>query len=241
MFGKHKNTADMRTHIIMEVVITRITTVPSVGRRLKMRLLMICVVIGGCAVAVARGWEVVGFAIAEAQARSDIAHPGDFAEWYGVPGLAGSALRATLIHSAFRGAPADVQKRTEQLTALLVVKPLSSVDWLALASARVVDAAPKDKVLSALTMSYVTGPNEGTLMLQRGIFGLIEWDILPKEVRAQTARDVASTLSEVSIPDHTVSIIKVALAATSADARSEIAALLAAERASEKQLARLGL
>jgi hypothetical protein len=43
------------------------------------------------------------------------------------------------------------------------------------------------------------------------------------------------------MPDQTVNVIKAVLAAKSADDRSEIAAMLAAARVPEKQLARFGL
>lgn len=205
-----------------------------------MRFLTTWIVIIGCAFTVIRGWQVVGFALAEGEARSETASSTDFSAWQNVPGLRISVLGADLARSASGDSPTDARPRMEQLAVLLAAKPLSPVDWLALAGTRVADAAPQDKVSAAITMSYVTGPNEGDLMVQRGIFGLIEWQQLSQEVHAQTIRDLSGAIQGGEISDQIRDIIKGVLAAKSTQERSEIVAMLA-ENVPQKLLAGFGI
>jgi hypothetical protein len=206
-----------------------------------MRLLTIFAIIFGCTFAVLRGWDVVGFTLAETRTHPDGPHAADLGKWDSVPGLRSLAFRARLMQSSAGTGVATRAQRTEQLTALLATKPLSSIDWLALAGSRVTDAASEDKILTALTMSYVTGPNEGAVMLQRGIFGLIEWDILPKQGHERTIRDLSGAIQGAMVSDQANDVIRGILVAKPADTRSEIATMLAAERVPEKRLVAFGL
>jgi hypothetical protein len=42
--------------------------------------------------------------------------------------------------------------------------------------------------LEALQLSVVTGPNEGYMITQRGLFGIWQWEVLPQEVKARSRR-----------------------------------------------------
>jgi hypothetical protein len=204
-----------------------------------MRLLTAVAVIGLCAFAAFRGWGIVGFAVARAHGAS-----GDqqaVRAWIGVAGLAGAAREASLTQVAD---PADIEgarQRGEDLAAILSVRPLSSTNWLSLAGMRLVTAQPYQQVLAALTMSWVTGANEGAVMLQRGIFGLLQWEALPPDARKRIIADLAGVVLGTSIHDVSITPAKNVLSNKSADTRREIAGLLRAEGVSATELARMGL
>ena len=201
-----------------------------------MRLLTILIVLVTCGYAAMRGWEVVGFAVAVEQTRGDAAD--SFLGWRDVPGISGAAINAALSRMPFETSPADAERRADTLGMLLAVRPLSSSDWLSLAGVRVASDAPRDKVISALTMSYLSGPNED-IMLQRGIFGLLQWEMLTDADRQRVIRDLAGAITANAIPD--LGTIKLILDQKSAEARSDVQAMLGAERVPPADLARIGL
>jgi hypothetical protein len=201
-----------------------------------MRLLTILIILVTCGYAAMRGREVVGFAVAEEQTRSDAAD--SFLRWRDVPGISGAAINAALSRMPFETSSADAERRADTLGMLLAVRPLSSSDWLSLAGVRVALDAPRDKVISALTMSYLSGPNED-IMLQRGIFGLLQWEMLTDADRQRIIRDLAGAITANAISD--LGTIKLILNQKSAEARSNIQAMLGAERVPPADLARIGL
>jgi hypothetical protein len=201
-----------------------------------MRLLTILIILVTCGYAAMRGREVVGFAVAEEQTRSDAAD--SFLGWRDVPGISGAAINAALSRMPFETSSADAERRADTLGMLLAVRPLSSSDWLSLAGVRVALDAPRDKVISALTMSYLSGPNED-IMLQRGIFGLLQWEMLTDADRQRIIRDLAGAITANAISD--LGTIKLILDQKSAEARSNIQAMLGAERVPPADLARIGL
>ena len=201
-----------------------------------MRLLTILIILVTCGYAAMRGREVVGFAVAEEQTRSDAAD--SFLRWRDVPGISGAAINAALSRMPFETSSADAERRADTLGMLLAVRPLSSSDWLSLAGVRVALDAPRDKVISALTMSYLSGPNED-IMLQRGIFGLLQWEMLTDADRQRIIHDLAGAITANAIPD--LGTIKLILDQKSAEARSNIQAMLGAERVPPADLTRIGL
>jgi hypothetical protein len=83
-----------------------------------------------------------------------------------------------------------VATRLNQLTALLSAQPLDSVRWLSLAATRHLAGEPPKKVLAALRLSFLTGPNEGDVLVQRVLFGLSVWDELPADIQWRIAKDL---------------------------------------------------
>ena len=161
--------------------------------------------------------------------------------WTSVPGLAGDALEASLAGVAD---PTDIdaaRKRGEALNAVLSVRPLSSTNWLSLAGARFIAGEEYEDVLRALAMSSVTGANEGSVMLQRGIFGLVQWEALPADVRRRVITDLAGAVLETTVRDGEIAPAKNVLSLKTADTRQEIANLLRAAGVSATELARMGL
>src|SRR5262245_8359113 len=119
-------------------------------------------VIALCAFAVIHGSNIVRFALARSE--SPVGRRADAVRaWLAAPGLAAAAREAALTPVVD---PADVdgaRRRGDGLAAMLAVRPLSSSAWLSLAGIWLVTAQPYQQVLAALTMSSVTGPNEGPL------------------------------------------------------------------------------
>jgi hypothetical protein len=99
-----------------------------------------------------------------------------------------------------------------------------------------------DDVSDALTLSALTGPNEGYVMMERAIFGVSVWEDLPPDLRNRTALD----LVPVAFP-HTPAegaragkLVRV-LATTSESVRSELRNALLAIGLAAKDIRRLGL
>jgi hypothetical protein len=205
------------------------------------RLLTACVVIGLCGFTAAHGLSIVRFSLARADSRTRADRAEAFRAWTATPGLAGEALRASLSNVSDPADTAAVREREDTLTALLAVHPLSSADWLALAGMRLVSRESYDKVLAALAMSSLTGPNEGGVMLQRGTFGLVQWEILPPDARRRVIADLAGTFLETTPRDGEVAPAKSVLGAKATDTRREIADLLRTAGVSTDDLARMGL
>jgi hypothetical protein len=82
--------------------------------------------------------------------------------------------------------------RRDQLSALLAMTPLSSIDGLSLSGMELVTDQPMEEVLEPLMLSWVTGPNEGYVMAERGMFGLSLWEVLSPDLRRRAAVDVAA-------------------------------------------------
>jgi hypothetical protein len=206
-----------------------------------MRLLTIVIVMGLSAFAVFDGWSIASFARARAQSAGGAASADTFRYWAGIPGLAGAVMQATL--SPMRGA-ADIdssRRRMDELAALLSVHPLSGSNWLALAGMRLVTAQSYEQVLAALAMSSLTAPNEGMIMAQRGIFGLLQWEALPANARQRAANDLAGIILATSMGKGEANVVKTIVQAKPAESRSQIAALLGATGVPTAELARIGI
>jgi len=160
----------------------------------EIRFLTALVVIGLCLFAIARGWEIGRFRIAEASLRTD-GNPRELlGQWAGVSGIASSALEASLPGAPDPGDRQAAQRQLGQLTEILSLRPLSSTHWLSLSGTRLVVGQHTNKVIGALVLSSMTGPNEGQIMLQRGAFELSLWELLSPELQKRASVDIAETL-----------------------------------------------
>ena len=88
--------------------------------------------------------------------------------------------------------PKAANSRREALSAILSIEPLSSVNWLSLSGMQLVTDQPMEQVLESLELSMVTGPNEGYVMADRGIFGVSLWERLSPELKRRVAADLAA-------------------------------------------------
>ena len=196
------------------------------------RFLTALAVVGLCALAVSRGWDIVRFSMADAGLQAEAVRP-----WVAVSGLSFSAQESLLTDEADPGDEKRAQKRRNELTDILAVRPLSSEYWLALSEMRLVTLEPSNKVVEAFELSTLTGANEDYMMARRGVFGVSHWEVLPAEVRMRAATDlVAGPLS-----DRTVAKLRTALSGKTETVRQEIRTALEAEGLAPKELARISL
>jgi len=144
-----------------------------------------------CGFSVLRGWDIVHFSISLAnigtvEKRAAIAN-----SWSVVPGVAAAALQAELKEQINTSDPTAANRRREALVAILSIEPLSSVNWLSLSGMQLVTDQPMEQVLGSLELSMVTGPNEGYLIVERGILGVSLWESLSPYLKKRVAVDLA--------------------------------------------------
>jgi hypothetical protein len=118
---------------------------------------------------------------------------------------------------------------------------LSSDYWLSLAKMQAADSGGSRKALEALEFSDLTGPNEGTVMMHRGLFGVWQWQILSPELRAQTAADLTASRLSGDLSGRDADWLKAALSEKPDLVRQEIRAALEAHGLPAIELARFGL
>jgi hypothetical protein len=145
------------------------------------------VILAVCGWALIKASEIVAFRIAQARA---IDRPEATATWASVRGLAAYALEPVVSLPIDPVNQQTVATRLNQLSALLSARPLDSMHWLSLAATRHLAGEVAQKVRSALRLSFLTGPNEGGVLLQRVLFGLSVWDELPADIQWRVAKDL---------------------------------------------------
>ena len=197
------------------------------------------VIMGLCIFVAPRGWSTAHFAMMRSKGAGTEADNDAIRPWIGTSGITAAAIRASLTQMTDAADLDGIARQADEFAALLSVRPLSSRTWLSLAEMRLVIGRPKAEVLDALNMSRLTGPNEGALMYQRGVFGLLIWDFLSLEERKLTVEQIARAMVETPIGDNDLASARNALSQKSTEARAEIAGLMRAE--SEAQATRLGL
>ena len=158
--------------------------------RAGIRLLTAIAMIGICGFSVAQGWRIVHFSLAMVNIDSSEKRAEIINTWSAVPGLASTALRAGLTDEINPSDPKAANRRREALSAILSIKPLSSIDWLSLSGMQLVTDQPMEQVLGSLKLSMLTGPNEGYVMTERGIFGVSLWESLSPDLKSRVAVDL---------------------------------------------------
>jgi hypothetical protein len=112
--------------------------------------------------------------------------------WSSVPEVASAALQAELGEKIDISDQKAANSRREALSSILSIKPLSSVDWLSLSGWQLVTDQPMEQVFGSLELSMVTGPNEGYVKAERGIFGVSLWLRLSADLKRRVATDLAA-------------------------------------------------
>jgi hypothetical protein len=163
-------------------------------RVFELRFLTAIGVIGLCGFVISRGVDLAAFALARSGLEQTPDRAVRLAPWFNVPGVGAEAMRMALAAGFNPADPEATRKRAEGLARSLSAKPSSAINWLSLAAMRVVTREPPEKILGALLLSYVTGPNEGYVMAQRGVFAVSQWEILPQDFRNRGLNDLAATL-----------------------------------------------
>ncbi len=159
--------------------------------RVDTRFWTAIVVIGFCGLAVARGWSILHFSVAMANVESWEKRGQIAGAWTGVSGVASTALKTELEGKFDASDWKASNRRRDDLLALLAMKPASSTDWLSLSRLELLTAQPKAQIMGSLLLSWVTGPNEGYVMVERGIFGLSLWEVLSPDLRSRVIADLA--------------------------------------------------
>jgi hypothetical protein len=159
--------------------------------RPNIRLWTAIVVIGICGFSVARGLSIVRFSLAMATTDSPQKRAEIINKWSSAPDVASYALQAGL---NFRIDPSDQKASDHQrqvVLALVSIKPMSSYEWLSLSNLQLVTDQPMEQVFDSLELSMLTGPNEGYVMADRGIYGASLWLRLPPDLKRRVAADLA--------------------------------------------------
>lgn len=158
--------------------------------RAALRFLTGAVVVAACGWAMVQGVAFVRFRLAS-PALAAARHPlVAAAEWRDRAGLASLAIAEALRAPVDAGDLDKAHERETLLIAYLSARPASSQTWIALAASRYSVGAPTAAVVSAFRMSAMTGPNEEVAMTQRALFGLLQWDTLPNDIRARAMTDL---------------------------------------------------
>jgi hypothetical protein len=159
--------------------------------RANIRFWTALIVIVTCAFSVVRGVSIVRFSLAMAtigsESRAEIIDT-----WATVPGVASTALQTKLKEKIDPSNLTAANSRREALSAMLSIEPLSSTDWLSLSGVQLITDQPMDQVLATLMLSALTGPNEGYIMTDRGIFGVSLWEDLSADLKQRMAIDLAA-------------------------------------------------
>ena len=212
-----------------------------VAMRIGLRLWTAIAMIGLCGFAAASGWHIVHFSLA----RMGIDSPkkrADARAWTSVPGIASTAWQVEMMDQINPSDLTAANERREALSAFLSVAPLSSYHWLLLSGMEFATAQRMDDVLDALTLSALTGPNEGYVMSERGIFGVSVWEDLPADLKNRSALDLAPIIfprTPAEAPQ--AAKLGTVLATASGAVRSELRNALLATGLAAKDIQRLGL
>jgi hypothetical protein len=160
--------------------------------RADIRLWTAIALIGICGFSVTRGWVIVHFSFAMANPDSSEKRDEIINSWSSVPEVASAALQAELREQIDVSDQKAANSRREALSSILTIKPLSSVDWLSLSGWQLVTDRPMEQVFESLDLSMVTGPNEGYVKAERGIFGVSLWLRLSADLKRRVATDLAA-------------------------------------------------
>jgi hypothetical protein len=168
-----------------------------------------------CGLTVIKAQSLFRYVLA-ASANSGESRATALSPYFSTSGVAAQAMREA--YPASRPASAaDAAERVKLVSAMLAQAPLSSSDWLSLAQLRHAAGEGPERVVSALALSTVTGPNEGYVMYRRAPFELQIWDQLPHEGVLAAARDIASLAPLLS--DQQFAALRKEIAARSDEAR----------------------
>jgi hypothetical protein len=156
--------------------------------RADIRLWTAIAMIGICGFSIAQGYRIARFSLVNVHASENQAEI--LSTWAAVPGLASRALQSQLAGNIDPSDLKAANDRREVLTAILTIRPLSSIDWLSLSGMQLLTDRPMEQVLESLELSVLTGPNEGYVMAERGIFGVSLWEDLSRDLKSRAALDL---------------------------------------------------
>ncbi len=157
-----------------------------------MRMLTAIAFIVICGVSVAQGWGIVRFFLASMNIVSSEKRAEIVDAWRTKSGITSTALEDELADETNQSDMIAPYRRRELLSAILSIKPMSSMDWLSLSSTELITHRPMGDVLGSLMLSMLTGPNEGYVMTDRGILGTSIWESLSPDLKRRVAADLTA-------------------------------------------------
>jgi hypothetical protein len=160
--------------------------------RADMRLLTAIAIFGICAFAATRACDIVWFSLAIANVVS-VQNPEKILNsWAAVPEVGSAALQAELAEKIDTSDAKAANGRREALARIVAIEPLSPVNWMLLSAMQLVADQPMEQVFDSLELSTITGPNEGYLMPERGIYGVSLWPRLSPDLKRHVANDLTA-------------------------------------------------
>lgn len=188
-------------------------------------------IIGLCGWPLWQGYNVVRYTMAGSA-------PEALRPWFSVSGIAFDARENALTRVDDFADAATLRRQRDEIAGILAIRPLSSRYWLKLAEARVDDHDALAKVIDALELSVVTGPNEGYMITQRGLFGIWQWEELPPELQKRAVADLVArqNSSANNISDAKMAWLRETLAEKTEKVRQEIFRALQAQGFSTSRL-----
>ena len=162
--------------------------------RVTIRLLTAIALIVISGIAVARGWAIVRFFLANTNIVSSEKRARTADAWRATSGIISTALNDELADETNQSDIIAAYRRRELLSAILSITPLSSMDWLALSRAELMTRQSTEDVFGSLELSTLSGPNEGYVMGERAVFALSLWERLPADLKRHAAVDVAAMM-----------------------------------------------
>jgi hypothetical protein len=158
------------------------------------RPLTAIVVIVMSGISVAQGWGIVRFFLAGMNIVSSEKRAGFADALRARSGIISTVLLDQLDDEINRTDVISAYRQRELLPALLSIKPMSSMSWFLLSSAELTTHRPMDDVLGSLKLSMLTGPNEGYVMVKRGVLGVSLWERLSPDLKDRVANDLVPIL-----------------------------------------------
>jgi hypothetical protein len=110
--------------------------------------------------------------------------------WSSAPDVGLTALQADL---AYQISPSDqkaADRRRDEVSSIILIRPMASYYWLSLSGLQLITDQPMEQVFNSLELSMLTGPNEGYLMAERGIYGVSLWQRLSPDLQRRVVADL---------------------------------------------------
>jgi hypothetical protein len=202
----------------------------------NIRLLTALAVIGICVWPMCQGFNVILYAMADSK-------PEALQPWFAISGVAFDARERALPSVDDSSDDMTIRKRRDEIAEILAIRPLSSRYWFKLAVRRIDAHEDPTRAIDALELSTVTGPNEDYMLMQRGLFGIWQWEVLPAEIRQRAVADLVArqNSSANNISDAKMAWLRTTLSEKTEQVRQEIRAAVQAQGLSKSNLDRIGL
>ena len=162
-----------------------------VTMRADIRLWTAITLIAICGLSIVQGWSIVHFSLDMTDIDSLEKRAAIINTWGSAPNVASEALRAELTQKFNISDSKAAVSRLDVLASILSIEPLSAVNWLSLSEVQLVTDQPMERVFESLELSMLSGPNEGYVIAERGIFGVSLWERLSPYLKGRVTQDLA--------------------------------------------------